>query len=81
MVHTVVGKGSLVREEVLLPHRLAERLEARRLGVPVLVVDRGVRCLQRYDVVGKAFSTSFSRASMEAITKSRGAHGLRYGYA
>ena len=71
VVYTVVGKGGLVRE-VLLPHRLAERLEARRLDPPERVVDRGVRYLQRYDLGGgHAFSTSFSRASIEALGKSR----------
>ena len=81
VVYTVVGKGGLVRE-VLLPHRLAGRLEDRRRNAPVLVVDRGVRYLQRYDIGGgQAFSASFSRASVEALGKSRGAHGLRYGYA
>ena len=81
VVYTVAGKGGLVRE-VLLPHRLAERLEAHRLDAAERVVDRGVRYLQRYDVGGgKAFSASFSRASMEALGKSCGAHGLRYGFA
>ena len=78
VVYTVVGKGGLVRE-VLLPHRLAERLEERRLDAPERIVDRGVRYLQRYDLGGgHAFSTSFSRASIEALGKSRGAHGLRH---
>ena len=81
VVYTVAGKGGLVRE-VLLPHRLADRLEERRLDAPAPVVDRGVRYLQRYDIGGgHAFSVSFSRASIEALGKSRGAHGLRYGYA
>ena len=81
VVYTVVGKGGLVRE-VLLPHALAARLEARRLDAPERVVDRGVRYLQRYDLGGgHAFSTSFSRASMEALGKSRGAHGMRHAFA
>ena len=81
VVYTVVGKGGLVRE-VMLPDRLAERLEERRFDVPLPVVDRGVRYLQRYDIGGgQAFSASFSRASIEALGKSRGAHGLRHGYA
>ena len=81
VVYTVAGKGGLVRE-VLLPHRLAERLEERRLDVPERIVDHGVRYLQRYDVGGgHAFSTSFSRASSEALGRSCGAHGLRYAYA
>ena len=81
VVYTVVGKGGLVRE-VLLPHGLAARLEARRRDAPDRVVDRGVRYLQRYDLGGgHAFSTSFSRASMEALDKSRGAHGLRHRFA
>ena len=81
VVYTVAGKGGLVRE-VLLPRRLADRLKERRLRAPQRVVDRGVRYLRRYDIGGgQAFSASFSRASIEALGKSRGAHGLRYGYA
>ena len=81
VVYTVVGKGGLVRD-VLLPHRLTARLEDRRSDAPAPVFDRGVRYLQRYDIGGgQAFSASFSRASVEALGKSRGAHGLRYGYA
>ena len=81
VIYTVAGKGGLVRE-VLLPRRLADRLEQRRLDAPARVVDRGVRYRQRYDVgAGQAFSASFSRASVEALGKSRGAHGLRYRYA
>ena len=69
VVYTVAGKGGLVRE-VLLPHSLAERLEAGRLDVPERVVDRGVRYLQRYVVGGgHAFSTLFSRASIEALPR------------
>ena len=80
VIYTVTGKGGLVRE-VLLPHRLAERLEERRLKAPASVVDRGVRYLQRYDIGGgHAFSASFSRASVEALGKSRGAHRLRHSY-
>ena len=81
VIYTVIGKGGLVRE-VLLPHALAERLEARRLDRPERAVDRGVRYVTRYDVGGSnAFSTSFSRASRAAFGKSRGAHGLRHAYA
>ena len=81
VIYTVAGKGGLVRE-VMLPTRLAERLEERRLDAPVPVVDRGVRYLQRYDLGGgHAFSASFSRASVEALGKSRGAHGMRHAYA
>ena len=39
VVYTVAGKGGLVRE-VLLPHRLAVRLEGRRLDIPEPIVDR-----------------------------------------
>ena len=81
VVYTVVGKGGLVRE-VLLPRRLAERLEARRLDRPERTVDRGVRYVRRYDVGGgNAFSASFSRASRVAFGESRGAHGLRHAFA
>ena len=81
VVYTVVGKGGLVRE-VLLPRRLAQRLEARRLDRPKRTVDRGVRYVRRYDVGGgNAFSASFSRASRVAFGESRGAHGLRHAFA
>ena len=81
VVYTVARKGGLIRE-VPVPHTLAERLEARRLDGPALVVDRGVRYLQRYDRGGgHAFSPSFSRASIAALGKSRGAHGMRFAYA
>ena len=81
VIYTVAGKGGLVRE-VLLPQGLAERLEARRLDAPERVVDRGVRYRQLYDIGGgQAFSASFSRASIEALGKSKGAHGLRYRFA
>ena len=81
VVYTVAGKGGLVRE-VLLPHGLAERLEERRLDAPERIVDCGVRYRQRYDVGGgHAFTTSFWRASIEALGRSRGAHGLRHSYA
>ena len=81
VVYTVVGKGGLVRE-VLLLHQLAECLEERRLDAPAPVVDRSVRYLQRQDIGGEhAFSVSFSRASIEALGKSRGAHGLRHRFA
>ncbi len=81
VIYTVAGKGGLVRE-VLLPRGLADRLEARRLDAPERVVDRGVRYRQLYDIGGgQAFSASFSRASVEALGKSKGAHGLRYRFA
>ena len=81
VVYTAAGKDGLIRD-VLLPHGLADRLEARRRDAPRHVLDRGVRYLQRYNIGGgHAFSASFSRASIEALGKSRGAHGLRYRYA
>lgn len=38
--YTVEGKGGLARE-VMLPNRLADALEARRLDEPLQVIDRG----------------------------------------
>ena len=77
----MVGKGGLVRL-VRLPDDLAERLEERRLDRPAPVTDRGIRYLSRYDVGGgEAWSRSFSRASHGALGWSRGAHGVRHGYA
>ena len=79
--YTVVGKGGLVRL-VRIPDDLAARLEERRLDEAVRVTDREIRYLSRYDVGGgEAWSRSFSRASMNALGWSRGAHGVRHSYA
>ena len=79
--YTVVGKGGLVRL-VRIPDDLAERLEERRLDEPTPVTDRGIRYVSRYDVGGgEAWSRSFSRASHGALGWSRGAHGVRHGFA
>lgn len=81
VVHTVAGKGGLVRE-VLLPRGLARRLEDARLDVPVRRVDMAVNYVQHYAVGGgNAFSSSFTRASLAALGRSGGAHGLRHAYA
>ena len=42
VIYTVAGKGGLIRE-VLIPHNLADRLEARRLTEPVITRDQGIR--------------------------------------
>jgi len=48
----------------MLPNRLADALEARRLREPVQVTDRGVHYRQHYDIGGgRAWSQSFSSAS------------------
>ena len=79
--YTVVGKGGLVRL-VRIPDDLAARLEERRLDEAVRVTDREIHYLSRYDVGGgEAWSRSFSRASMNALGWSRGAHGVRHSYA
>ena len=79
--YTVVGKGGLVRL-VRVPDDLAERLDGRRFDEPAPVTDRGIRYLSRYDIGGgEAWSRSFSRASHAALGWSRGAHGVRHGYA
>jgi integrase len=79
--YTVVGKGGLVRE-VSLPRNLAAELEARRLDVPIAVIDRRIHYRSFYDIAGgQAWSQSFSRASHSALGFSNGAHGLRHSYA
>lgn len=79
--YTVQGKGGLVRE-VLIPHHLAERLEARRRPDPVMLTDRRVNYLSRYDIgAGKAWTNSFSAAAGRVLGWSAGAHGLRHTYA
>ena len=80
-LYTVDGKGGLKRE-VSLPLHLAEQLEACRLKKPDRVTDRGVRCIQYYDLGGgNAWSKSFSTASKNELGWSTGAHGLRHSYA
>jgi len=79
--YTVVGKGGLVRE-VSLPTHLAERLEARRLKIPIDCVDRKIHYKSYYDLSGgQSWSQSFSDASRKALGFSNGAHGLRHSYA
>lgn len=79
--YTVEGKGGLCRE-VLIPHHLAERLEAHRLDSPQAVTDRGIHYQQHYAIGGgQRWSASFSAASQRALGWSSGAHGLRHSYA
>jgi len=81
VIYVVVGKGGL-RRKVPIPSALAVLLEARRLSLPQLVWDRGIKYELCYDVgFGQAFSQSFSAASKNALGLSRGAHGLRHSYA
>ena len=44
-IYTVAGKGGLVRE-ILIPRKLAERLEARRLPYPMQITDRNIHYRQ-----------------------------------
>ncbi len=81
VLYTVQGKGGLVRE-VLIPHELAARLEARALAVPQPITDRGIHYLSCYNIGGgQRWSNSFSAASERALGWSSGAHGLRHSYA
>lgn len=80
-LYVVTGKGGL-RRSVLVPVDLADRLEARRLSQPVLVIDRGIKYETRYDIGGgQAWSASFSDASKRVLGWSAGAHGCRHSYA
>lgn len=80
-IYTVIGKGGLIRE-VLIPHVLAQRLEARRRTEPLFKSDRGIHYHQHYDLGGgKPWSNSFSAASQRHLGWSHGAHGLRHSYA
>ncbi|RMF20769.1 MAG: site-specific integrase [Deltaproteobacteria bacterium] len=79
--YTVQGKGGLVRE-VLIPHELAQRLEARRLPEPEIVRDRKVFYEKLYDINGgQSWAKRFSADSRKVLGWSAGAHGLRHGYA
>jgi integrase len=79
--YLVDGKGGLTRE-VMLSKELSERLEARKLEAPQLIIDRDIKYTQRYDIGGgKNWSSSFSAAANRSLGWSRGAHGLRHTYA
>ena len=80
-LYTVRGKGGLTRE-VLLPHELAERLEAVRRPEPAQLTDRQVHHQSHYAIGGgQRWSNSFGAAAERALGWSAGAHGLRHSYA
>lgn len=80
-VYLVTGKGGLTRE-IMVPHDLAERLEAKRWDAPITVFDRNIRYECRYDIGGgNAWSQSFSNAARAQLGWTAGAHGLRHSYA
>ena len=81
IAYTTTGKGGLTRE-MRLPHSTAAKLEERRLDTPRIIIDRGVRYVQHYDIGGgKGLSASFTTASQRALGWSTGVHGTRHSYA
>jgi len=81
VIYTVQGKGGLIRE-VLVPHSLAQLLEAVRLTEAKTVSDRGIYYQQNYSLAaGQRWSNVFSATSNRILGWSRGAHGLRHSYA
>ncbi len=80
--YLVTGKGGLIRE-VLIPHGLAQRLEARRLDGQAGKMDRQIRYQDvRYDIgAGQAWSQSISQTAKAELGRSTGAHGIRHSYA
>jgi hypothetical protein len=80
-IYTVTGKGGLTRE-VLIPHLLAQQLEAQRLQAPMMIKDRKINYKRHYNIGGgKDWSNSFSAASKRILGWSHGAHGVRHTYA
>lgn len=80
-IYTVKGKGGLTREVALPPH-LADELQRRRLKEPRIVIDRGIKYEQHYEIGGgHSWSESFSSASKRTLGWSTGAHGVRHSYA
>ena len=68
--------------EVSLSHGLSRALEARRLDEPRQVRDREINYATHYDLGGgQPWSKSFAARSKTELGHSRGAHGLRHGYA
>ncbi len=79
--YVVTGKGGLARE-VLVSHELSRALETRRLDQPRQVTDREIHYQSHYNIGGGlAWSKSFTKRSQTELGESRGAHGLRHGYA
>ncbi|PJE78168.1 hypothetical protein CI610_02899 [invertebrate metagenome] len=65
--YTVQGNGGLVRE-VLIPDRLAERLETLRMEHPQTYTDRGVHYTHYYDINGgNRWSSSFTTAANRSL--------------
>ncbi|MCA3027714.1 MAG: site-specific integrase [Rhodocyclaceae bacterium] len=78
---TVSGKGGLKRG-VAIPKILALRLHQKRLAAPRSFVDREVRGVQYFDLLGgHRFSHYFSQHSTSLLGFSSGAHGLRHYFA
>jgi len=81
VIYTVQGKGGLIRE-ILIPHNLADRLEARRLADPVIARDQGIRYARHYAIgAGRAWAASFRTAAERTIGWHQGPHGVRHAYA
>lgn len=81
VTYIVTGKGGLVRR-VSLDRELAVRLEAMRFDEPREYIDRKVKYQQYYDLrCGNNLSKAFTRAAMEVLGFSKGAHGTRHTYA
>ncbi|MGI9449740.1 MAG: site-specific integrase, partial [Geminicoccaceae bacterium] len=79
--YVVTGKGGLSRE-VMLSHGLSLALEGRRLGAPRWVRDRKINYQSHYAIGGgHGWSNSFTKRSKTEFGHSRGAHGLRHGFA
>ena len=65
-----------------LANWLAKELERTRLSEPRIVVDKGIKYSQHYNLSGGVyFSFIFGKSSKEVLGWSTGAHGLRHGYA
>ena len=71
----VVGKGGLVRE-IRLSGQLAKEPERTRLSEPRIVVDRGIKYSQHYNLSGGVyFSFIFGKTSKEVLGWSTGHTG------
>lgn len=80
-IYVTQEKGGLVRE-IAVPLHLVDRLEACRLPTPRTLMDRKKPHKQFYDLVGgHKFSDQFTALCKSLFSWSRGAHGLRHGYA
>ena len=79
--YSVWGKGGL-RRAIAVSIPIADHLDELRLEKPREVLDREVKRVQHYDLVGgQSFSQLFSQSAKTSLGYAIGAHSLRHAWA